>query len=49
MPATIIPIATAEGTRYAVVVGAKPVTDFSSMTEAAMWAERMGLEATICA
>ena len=44
MPAKIIPISTAEGTRYAVVVGAKPVTDFPTMSQAAMWALKMGLE-----
>ena len=46
MQATIIPISTATGTRYAVVVGVRPVTDFPSMTEAIIWAARMGLEVT---
>ena len=44
MPAKIIQISTATGTRYAVVVGTRPVTDFATMTEASMWALRMGLE-----
>ena len=44
MPAKIIPISTATGTRYAVVVGTRPVKDFNSMTEANLWALRMGLE-----
>ena len=44
MPAKIITISTATGTRYAVVVGTRPVTDFATMTEANLWALRMGLE-----
>lgn len=44
MPAKIIPISTATGTRYAVVVGSRPVTDFDTMTKAVLWAMQMGLE-----
>ena len=44
MPAKIIPILTATGTRYAVVVGQRPLTDFPTMSQAAMWAIEMGLE-----